>query len=153
MSSGRRLGDVWHHFERSSCKKGFQGKCTHCGSVILGKKELLYRHLSSCPLVEDSVKDEAREEMKRTEKKRTVLEELSQPSQQLSDASQVVPPAKVSKGNQMKFVVRSIPEVNKNQQEQLDAQLTRFVVSANIPFQVYIGRVCHMVCTGVCPST
>lgn len=120
--SGRKLSDVWEAFNRKPYKKGYQGTCKVCNSDILGKKELLLKHLTSCVLVDDETKEWAKQQM----------ETLSEDKKRKAPP----PPAKTSKVKQMAFTVKSMPSIDAKEQEALDIQLVRFIASANIPFQV-----------------
>ena len=70
-------------------------------------------------------RSEAKEKIQKPNNKRT-----------LPDTEPQGVPQKVAKGRQMKFVVKTTPPVDSHEQDTLDAQLTRFFVAANLPFQV-----------------
>ena len=62
---GRKLDKVWDYFDRQQYKRGYQGKCMACSEEILGKKDLLKKHLADCALVDDATKKWAKEDLVR----------------------------------------------------------------------------------------
>ena len=78
-------------------------------------------------------RSEAKENIQKPNNKRTLPEPYTE-LEPYTEPQGV--PQKVAKGRQMKFVVKTTPPVDSHEQDTLDAQLTRFFVAANLPFQV-----------------
>ena len=122
-ATGRKLDKVWDYFNREVYKKGFRGKCKACDELLLGKKELLTKHLAQCSLVDIAARDWAKEEL-----------DESDATKKRKGPPPVEPGA--PKLKQSAFTVKSMPVIDGKEQDNLDDQLMRFIASANLPFQV-----------------
>lgn len=124
--TGRKLDGAWQHFERSEHKTGYQGTCNFCGEKMQGKVETLLQHL-----YQHSV--EAKESaLQQLQGRHSEQQTVARPNPGVPEVAPQAPPAKRVK--QTCFEVKCYPKVKQDEQEMIDAQLTRMIAAANLPF-------------------
>ena len=124
---GRPLGDSWSHFHRVTSGAVVKAKCKACETVVLGKPECRAKHLAVCAQVAPEIGQGARDELP------NILGRLKEGRQSLGKRK-LEEAAKNPKLKQPMFSVSAVKSVGKDEQHALDVQLTKALVSGNVPF-------------------
>ena len=126
---GRKLGELWPFFRREEHKKGFHAVCLACLDAMMGKQEVMARHLLKCSASPDAAKERAQFVLQ----KRPAADLLSPASSPSSpEASSASPQFK--KPRELTFEVKDFSPLTKGEQEALDRQVMRMFASGNLPF-------------------